>query len=135
MEQPQRALLAAAQDVALHSDGVVDSVMPIAPAEVAHRLPQPALHCQPIQGMAVTRLLEGPISCEQARSMGAFATAVAVDAPGRCRSSSVWLKGQWLGLLARPCWHAGRGRGRRRRVSHCAIGRAGSADHSSRELS
>ncbi len=82
MRQPQRALLAAAQEVILHSDIDVDSLTPIESAELAQHLPQPELRRQLIQGMVVMSLVEGPSSAEQARLISTFAAAMDVDEPG-----------------------------------------------------
>lgn len=77
--ETQRALLAAAQQVILHSD--IDSLSPIFPDELAKHLQQPELRRQLIQGMVVMSLVEGPSSSDQAKLITTFASAMQADEP------------------------------------------------------
>lgn len=76
-----RNLLAAAQRHVLRTDIDIDTLAPIAPAELAAAFHDPALARQFAQAMCVVSLAEGPATAAQSRLMDAYAGALGVDEP------------------------------------------------------
>jgi len=78
---PQRAMLDAAQRMVLKTDLDVDTLAPIAPAELAGRFTDPALARQLVRGMVAMSLADGPPSRQQIALIDDFATALGVAEP------------------------------------------------------
>ncbi len=78
---PQRAMLDAAQQLLLETDLDVDTLPPIAPAELASHLDDPAQARQLVRLMAAMSLADGPPSQEQVDLLTSFATALGVKEP------------------------------------------------------
>jgi hypothetical protein len=76
-----RNLLGAAQRQLLHTDFDLDTLPPIAPAELASAFTDPALSRQFVQGMTVVSLADGPTTAAQAALMAEYARALGVDEP------------------------------------------------------
>lgn len=81
LNQPQQALLAAAQQIILHTDLDVEALPPITPAELATKFKRSELAHQLIRGMVVMSLADGPTSPEQSELIAAFAHALEVKEP------------------------------------------------------
>jgi len=77
----QRALLAAAQKVILHTEMDVDGLTPISPEELVSHVVDPEIRRQLTQGMVVMSIVDGPASPSQAELIASFAKALDVDEP------------------------------------------------------
>ncbi len=77
----QRALMEAAKRMILRIDADIDSLAPIAPAELAAGFPSAELRRQFVNGMIVVSLADGVPARETAAQVEAFAKALGVEAP------------------------------------------------------
>ena len=77
----QRALLAAAQNVVLHTDIDIESATLISPEELSGHMVDPDLRRQLIQGMVVMSIVDGPATLDQIELISSFAKALDVDEP------------------------------------------------------
>jgi hypothetical protein len=76
-----RALMTAAQQAILHTDVDLDSLAPIAPAELAAGLSTPGLGDQVVQAMLIGILADGEPSPACEARAGEFASALGVSTP------------------------------------------------------
>lgn len=81
ISEPARNLLAAAQQILLHTDHEIDALPPIAPDELAAGMTDPALRRQFVNGMLVMSLTQGVPSERQIAAVEQFAGALGVDNP------------------------------------------------------
>ena len=81
MDQPQRAMLDAAQKIILKTDINIDELTPITPEELATKFNNPDLAGQLIKGMVVISLANGPTNHTQSELISSFASALKVDEP------------------------------------------------------
>lgn len=100
LSRPQRAMLEAAQRVVLDTQQDVDAQKPIAPAELAMVLDDPAQARQLVRLMVALCLADGPPGEEQIALVEAYARALGVEEPS-------------VGVVA----HLARGRVRRFRLA------------------
>ncbi|MBS2025073.1 MAG: hypothetical protein JST92_21955 [Deltaproteobacteria bacterium] len=75
-----RRLMTAAQALVLRTDVNLDTLTPIAPAELAQAFPAP-LARQLVSAMVVASLVDGPPQKETSRLVAEFAQALGVDEP------------------------------------------------------
>ncbi len=81
LDQPQRAMLDAIQRLVLDTDLDVESLKPIAPAELAVAIEDPKLARHLVRLMVALSLADGPPSKEQVSLISSFATALGVEEP------------------------------------------------------
>ncbi len=95
LNQPQRALLQALQDVVFRAEEDIEALPPISPTELAATAPGSNQALQLIRFMTVLCLADGPPSREQVSLLTDFATALGVEEPA-VKTISYLAKGQLL---------------------------------------